>query len=376
METQLIKIKILFTIPNFDTAGSGNALLNVAKNLDKSRFEPHICCFHTRGKFFKVIADSGIPIHIKKTTHQMIPRLSGLKKTFYLASYFKCLGIDIIHSFHYGDDYSEALAARLARIPWVYTKKNMNWGGKSKRSWLLRTFLSKHILVQNTEMFKFFAKNSDKVTLVPRGVDTKEFYPRKPNSKILNQFKINKNDNVLICVANLHPVKGIEILIDAFLKLSKKYNPIHLFIVGFKSNKYGKSLEKKIEKGHKKNNIYFLGKVDNVKDFLSVSNLFILPTLNIKRKEGCPVAILEALASGLKVLGSDVCGINNILSDFPENLFEPGNIDELKRKIEIQLSQEDKHLSKRLLNHTIKNYDITVESKRHEEIYLKISNEE
>ena len=113
-----------------------------------------------------------------------------------------------------------------------------------------------------------------------------------------------------------------------------------------------------------------------MKDFLSVSNLFILPTLNIKRKEGCPVAILEALASGLKVLGSDVCGINNILSDFPENLFEPGNIDELKRKIEIQLSQEDKHLSKRLLNHTIKNYDITVESKRHEEIYSKISNEE
>ena len=55
------------------------------------------------------------------------------------------------------------------------------------------------ILIQfDFHVFKFFAKNSDKVTLVPRGVDTKEFYPRKPNSKILNQFKINKNDNVLI----------------------------------------------------------------------------------------------------------------------------------------------------------------------------------
>ena len=123
METQLIKIKILFTIPNFDTAGSGKALLNVAKNLDKSIFEPHICCFHTRGKFFKVVADSGIPIHIKTTSHQMIPRLRGIKESYILAKFFKDLNIDIIHSFHYSDDYSEALAAKFARIPWVYTKK-------------------------------------------------------------------------------------------------------------------------------------------------------------------------------------------------------------------------------------------------------------
>ena len=32
LEKKLIKIKILYTIPNFDTAGSGKALLNVAKN--------------------------------------------------------------------------------------------------------------------------------------------------------------------------------------------------------------------------------------------------------------------------------------------------------------------------------------------------------
>ena len=36
--------------------------------------------------------------------------------------------MDLIHSFHYGPDYSEALAAKIAGIPWVYTKKNMNWG--------------------------------------------------------------------------------------------------------------------------------------------------------------------------------------------------------------------------------------------------------
>ena len=52
--------KILYTIPNFDTAGSGKALINIANRLDRSRFEPHICCSHDRGIFFKEVIASGI----------------------------------------------------------------------------------------------------------------------------------------------------------------------------------------------------------------------------------------------------------------------------------------------------------------------------
>ena len=362
-------IKILFTIPNFDTAGSGKALLNVARSLDDSKFEPHICCSHSKGDYYKTVQASGIPIHIKQTTHPMIPRLKGIKDSIMLAKFFRELNIDIIHSFHYLDDYSEALAAKIAKVPWIYTKKNMNWGSNS---WYLRTLLSKHILAQNTEMLKRFFPRNNKVSLVPRGVDTKEFYPSKPKRKVLKKFNIHTNDIVLICVANLHPVKGVETLIDAFLQLPKNLGPIHLLIVGFKDNQYGKSLEKKVYYSDPEYKIHFTGKVNNVKDYLSISNLFILPTLNLKRKEGCPVALLEALASGLNVLGSDVCGINDVLKNFPDNLFEPGNILDLKKKIEIQLINLNKHEKNHLREHAIENYDILVEVKKHEEVYLKV----
>ncbi|WP_348799484.1 hypothetical protein [Flavobacterium adhaerens] len=36
------KLKILYTIPNFDTAGSGKVLYDLAQNLDKDKFEVHI----------------------------------------------------------------------------------------------------------------------------------------------------------------------------------------------------------------------------------------------------------------------------------------------------------------------------------------------
>lgn len=372
LEKKLIKIKILYTIPNFDTAGSGKALLNVAKNLDKSRFEPHICCFHSRGYYFKEVQKSGIPVHIKKTTHEMIPRIKGIKNSYKLSKFFKTLDIDLIHSFHYGDDYSEVLAARMAGIPWVYTKKNMNWGGNSKNSWIIRTFLAKHILAQNTDMIRLFFSKSKKVTLVPRGVDTKEFAPRMPNEKILKKFNIKEGDKVIICVANLHPVKGVETLIDAFLEIVKHSHSFHLFIVGFNDNKIGNFLKNKVNESGREKNIYFTGKVKNVKSFLSVSDLFILPSIKEGRGEGCPVALLEALSSGLKVLGGDASGIKNILRPFPENIFESGNVGQLKRKIEEQLKLEGIDKKQELLEYTIKNYDIMVEAKNHESVYLNL----
>ena len=61
------KYRILFTIPNFDTAGGGKALLNICKNLDKKYFEPYISCSHSRGHLFEEIIKLGIPFVINKT---------------------------------------------------------------------------------------------------------------------------------------------------------------------------------------------------------------------------------------------------------------------------------------------------------------------
>ena len=58
------RIRILFTIPNFNTAGSGKALLNLAKGLDKTQFDAHIACKSNEGEFFKVVKESGIPVHV------------------------------------------------------------------------------------------------------------------------------------------------------------------------------------------------------------------------------------------------------------------------------------------------------------------------
>ena len=363
------KRKILFTIPNFDTAGSGKALLNLCSRLDKKFFKSYISCSHSRGSLFKKVISSGTPFYINNNQVQMKPRLEGVFNCYQLSKFFKKLNMDLIHSFHYGPDYSEALAAKIAGIPWVYTKKNMNWGGSSKNGWKIRSILSSHILLQNRDMQNMFFKKSKKTSLVPRGVDTKKFFPKKKQISLIKKYNILESEIIILTVANLSPVKGIDVLLKSFIKLSYKYNFIRLFLVGNKNGDYGKMMENNARKSIFKSNIHFVGKVDEVIDYYSLADIFVLPT--IKKGEGCPVSLLEAMSCGISPVGSNVSGIKDILDPFPNLLFSPGDPDSLAEKIEnLILEKEDKKNIYR--GHVLNKYDINNEVKAHEKIYKKI----
>ena len=228
------KWKILFTIPNFDTAGSGRALLNLCSRLDKNFFDVYISCSHSKGFLFKKVISSGIPFYINDNQVEMKPRLVGLFKCYQLSKFFKKLNMDLIHSFHYGPDYSEALAAKIAGIPWVYTKKNMNWGGSSKNGWQIRSMLSSHIILQNTDMKKLFFKRYKKISLVPRGVNTDEFIPMRKQMSLVKKHNILENEIVILSVANLSPVKGIDILIRSFKNYQRHTNLLGYLLLEIK----------------------------------------------------------------------------------------------------------------------------------------------
>ena len=369
----LIKYKILYTIPNFDTAGSGKALFNIAKSLDDDIFEPHVCISHTKGSFFQIVKDSNVKIHIHKTTHEMIPRLKGLNSCWKLSRYFKSLDIDLIHSFHYGSDYSEALSARYAGIPWIFTKKNMNWGNRSKNSWKLRSFLSSRIIVQNNEMISTFYPNNKKVSLIPRGVDVNEF-SKVGHRGIREKYKIPKNKKIIIAVANLVPVKGIHILIDAFELICQKDNSYYLLIVGEKNTPYGKEMEDKAFHSNYKSSIRLIGKVLDVKPFLSISSLFVLPTLNNNRKEGSPVSLLEAMSLGINVIASKIAGVEDILSNFPENMFVPGDKKLLQKAIIEQFKNSKSNKGNNFKSHIKNHFSLIREVSSHQKVYKNCLN--
>ena len=165
----------MYTIPNFDTAGSKIALFNIAKNLDKAYFEPHIACLNERGELFNDVKESEIPIHIIDLYKNARPITIMLKECYQLSKFFKIINPHIIHSYHYAADYTEPIAAKMAGIKWIYTKKNMSWNGPSYRGWKLRSWLADGIICQNTDMLMKFFPKWKKAQLIPIGVDIDQY---------------------------------------------------------------------------------------------------------------------------------------------------------------------------------------------------------
>ncbi|GGD14987.1 glycosyltransferase [Flavobacterium orientale] len=370
------KLKILYTIPNFDTAGSGKALLQLAKGLDASLFEVAILCLHDRGAYFETVKQSGIPIYIADFLPKERPLLSMFQACWKLAQYFKTFQPDVIHSFHYSSNYTEPLAAKMAGIPWVFTKKNMSWGGASKNSWRLRSFLATKIAVQNTDMQQAFYPSSSKTVLIPRGVSLTAFKPDVPKPEIRTKMTTDADKRIIICVANLVPVKGIEVLIAAFEKIAVAFPQWVVWIIGDDNNAYADQLKQTVVAKQLEHQILFSGKQLDVKLFLDYAELFVLPTLNEGRKEGSPVALLEAMANGKVVLGSNVPGIKDQLASFPEFLFKAGGEIDLKEKLEKLLLLDAvslKKMGQQFQQHVASHYSLSLEIERHSALYRSIS---
>lgn len=358
------KIKILYTIPNFDKAGSGKVVYDLLKELDRNVFTIEVACRHENGYLFKEVEKLGIPIHLLETTTNYKPYFTLLFRIKNIARFLKKNKYDIVHSWDWSSDWTEVLAARMAGVKWIYTKKAMSWGNKH---WKIRSYLANFIVTINNEMKQYFP-NKKAQQLIPLGINTDYYSPEK----FTNQTENNETFKIIV-VANLVPVKGVEVLIKAIKGL--KDASVTLKIVGNKDNDYGKSLENLCDALQLQDQVFFLGKKPDVRPYIANSDVYVIPTLNEGRKEGMPIALVEAMSMGIAVLGSNISGINYVLKDFPDLLFKASSVLELQeclKKMKAKSFEDRKQIGNALRRYCVDNFTVEKFVKAHETLYKDI----
>src|SRR5690606_9572810 len=110
-----------------------------------------------------------------------------------------------------------------------------------------------------------------------------------------------------LTVGRLVEVKNQRTLIDAFAEVVQDNPEVELWIAG--DGPLKDTLAQQVADLGLDDHVQLLGFRKDVKDLLAQCDTFCLSSLN----EGCSIAMIEAMATGIPVLGSDVSGIAEVM---------------------------------------------------------------
>lgn len=177
----------------------------------------------------------------------------------------------------------------------------------------------------------------DKIKFIPNGIDMKKF-THLDQLLCRRQLQVNADDRIILFVGSLDEVKGAHLLVRAFAGIANGAMPhnIRLWIVG--DGYLRQELEDLGKSFGVDKSIRFWGNQphDNLPAIMSAANLLCVPSI----REGRPNVVLESLACGVPVVGSNVGGIPElVLPDVNGYIFEKENVAELSERIQLALSR-------------------------------------
>lgn len=177
-------------------------------------------------------------------------------------------------------------------------------------------FIDKIVFIQKNIMFnslKFrILKSNSKIKVIQNGIRI----PKKINNtsdilKLKSSLGFHFSDRILIQVGRFADQKNQFLTIESFELILNRFSDLKLIFLG-----HGKNFDKCINYVNSKDlndKIFFQGNVDNVYDYLNISDLFLMPS----EYEGHPIALIEAFMLRLPSVVFNSPGINDFL---PPNL--------------------------------------------------------
>lgn len=159
---------------------------------------------------------------------------------------------------------------------------------------------------------------AEDILTVPNGVDMAEFIPMG-KEKARKKLDIPPGKSMVVCVARLVPVKGIDYLIRAIALLSQLNNRISLLVIG--DGPQRSDLEKLASELGLRDKVKFLGALphEQIPLYLNAADIFVQPSLH----EGLGIALIEAMSCGIPVVGTRVDGILDIIEDGENGFLVP-----------------------------------------------------
>ena len=306
--------------------GLEKKLYDLVSRIDSEHFRVSVCCLKRGGYWKDAFIDLGVPFY------------EGLlKHKFDVFAYPKLLRvlkkekIDLVYTLPHPNSILFSSMAKTAgwtrRVVVSVHGTGGPHGGKMIRGYLKPVLggVDRFIAVANEHKRYLVDEenlDADKVVVIYNGVDLDKYHPGNARAEVAADLGIHTGERIVTTVASLNHYKGIDVLLRAASRICSEFDDVRFVIVGGGPDRG--TLERLVADLGIGGRMTFAGIRMDVDEVLRLSDIFVLPS----RTEAFPNVILEAMASGLPVVSTDVGSVAELVDNEKNGIRVPSENDE------------------------------------------------
>lgn len=187
---------------------------------------------------------------------------------------------------------------------------------------------------------RFLKKYQQKTVVIPNGVDKRQFDISRSKEECRQMLNLPTNSKLILFLGAINLRKGPDILLSSFAYILKEIKDANLIFVG--GGNFTSELKSLTKKMGLEKNVHFTGFIDeDLKPYYyKAADVFVLPSTI--STEVFPLVLLEAMASNIPIVTSDLFTFKSIIHDGKNGLLSrKGDANDLSEKIVAVLENSD-----------------------------------
>jgi glycosyltransferase involved in cell wall biosynthesis len=361
-------VNILYMIDNLAYGGTEKQLVELIRNLDRSRFRPHLCTLKPSNNLYDELDIPKISLDFTSYTH-----FSLFTKIFSLNKFIKANRIQIIQTFFQDPFLLAAMVKPFHRVKLIGSFRDLGfWRKRSETRKMRLAYPCFTGFIANSQAVKEHFVNTDgirpeKIEVIYNGFD----------SQLLDQHNSlnHPRENKLLVgiVGNFNrQVKKVDDFIRAAAIVHRQKPDTRFVIVG--DGELRNDLERLAAQLGVLDNIEFTGRVEHPMQYIRDFSVGVITS----ETEGFCNAIVEYMACGIPVVATDVGGNPELITEGENGFLVPFSspetvaerivrlLDDASLRLKIGKSNEEK-ISKK--------YSIPAMIEKHSDYYCRALNE-
>lgn len=319
----MVGAKVLYAIGSLGLGGAESQMAMLMRELIGRGWHCELFVLEAHGPLRRGLEADGVVIHdggYNSTAARWLKALQLARAFFRLWSLARRTRPDILHAYLPLTNLMGAVAGRMSGINLIITSRRALATHQSRHPWWkpfdrLANWLSHQVIVNSRAVADDTVARDridpTKLLIIPNGLDAARFDRATAKRHTMRQtLGLESGAIGVVVVGNLLPYKGHADLLRALPDIVHAEPTARFFLVG-EDRGIGTSLMRLAEELGVSQHVVFLGRQEDVAEILAAMDVFVLTS----HEEGFSNALLEAMASGLAVVATDVGGNREALEE-------------------------------------------------------------